>query len=166
MRKIHIILASFFLFVSCSGIELVLEDGSRSNPLFENTSFVVNGDNKELFSSYMPDFFESTKYPDFHLIVDINEKKTKKLIEKNQVASKTDHEIYVNYTLKHINKMCVLTRQEIFSRFSFIPKAEGYNFGSDKSLDNLYKSSFKKNIKKFINNVPPNTNTMGCVNEN
>jgi len=165
MKKIIIIVVSFFLLFSCSGIELVLKDGGRSNPLFENTTFVVNGDNKDLFESYMPAFFETTINPEYHLIVDISEVKTKKLIEKNQVASKTDHEIYVSYTLTNLKKLCVLVRREIFSGFSFMPKAAGYNFGSDRSLDSLYKSSYKKNIKKFINTIPPNANNLGCLNE-
>ena len=84
---------------SCSQIEFVLKDGDKSNPLFKNTGVVVYGEKAQLLKEYTPIYFENPSNYKNELRITVSETKTMKLIEKNQVASKTDYEILMRYIL-------------------------------------------------------------------
>ena len=58
---------------------------------------------------------------------------------------------------------CKIYEKNIITSFSFVPKSFGYNFGTDKSFEKLYKGSIRKNIFEFIRNAPKNPKK-DCLN--
>ena len=87
------------------------------------------------------------------LEINISEKKTKMVIKTNQVSTRIDYEIAISYILSNQSKKCIILTKKQYSRFSFIPKSEGYNFGSDKFLDNLYIRNIENNIDQFLDSL-------------
>ena len=61
-----------------------------------------------------------------------------------------DYNLEFFYSLIDLNKNCVVYEKSLFSNFSYVPKSEGYNFGSDESLDQMYKLATKENIERFV----------------
>ena len=61
-----------------------------------------------------------------------------------------DYNLEFFYSLRDLNKNCVVYEKSLFSNFSYVPKSEGYNFGSDESLDQMYKLATKENIERFV----------------
>ena len=96
--------------------------------------------------------------------IDISEKKTKRSVKDNQAISKLDYELTFQYSLFYNLKMCETYNKIIVSRFSFVPKSSGYNFGSDRSLERSYELAAKENLRDFINSAS-STNIKECTNE-
>jgi len=156
IKKLFFSLFLFFL-LSCSSFEFVLNDGSERNSLKNKTSIVINGTKSENFYRELSSFFGNNKDGEFILIAGFSEKKENRVVKKNQVAEKIDYEIKIDYEVYYKNKKCKIYNKEIVSKFSFVPKSFGYNFGTDRSLEKLYKNSIRKNIKNFIDVFPKNT---------
>ena len=76
------------------------------------------------------------------------------------------HKRPIKYKLVNNIKNCTILEAIENSRFSFIPKSSGYNFGSDRSLDELYKEVFKNNIENFLDKTQNRTNAEECSIEN
>ncbi len=145
----------FMLFVfSCSGIEFVLKENSLPNQFKDKTIIVFNGDKEERFTKEIYAFFGDNTDGDFILITSFSEKKENRLVKQNQVAEKIDYEIAVLYEIFYKNQDCKLFNKKIVSKFSFVPKSFGYNFGTDRSLDKLYSRSIRRNIQNFIDLAP------------
>ena len=87
-------------------------------------------------------------------------------IKTNQVSTRIDYEIIINYVLRNNSKKCVILTKKQQSRFSFIPNSECYNFGSDRVLDNLYLRNIEKNIDQFLDSVEKQIEKKKCINEN
>ena len=100
------------------------------------------------------------------LEINVSEKKTKMVIKTNQVSTRIDYEIVINYILSNQSKKCTVLTKKQYSRFSFIPKSEGYNFGSDKFLDNLYIRNIENNIDQFLDSLEKQIEKKKCINEN
>ena len=83
-------------------------------------------------------------------------------MKKNQVAEKIDYELSVVYNIYHKDISCNVFNKTVLTKFSFTPKSSGYNFGTDRSLEKLYKTSIKNNIKAFVDAVP-NNKKLSCV---
>ena len=157
IRNIISLCCLFFIF-SCSGFEFVLTENSERNSLRGKTFLVVSGEGADLFAQELLLFFEDNKEGDFILKTSFNEKKENRLVRKNQVAEKIDYEIKTTYNLFDKEQDCRIFFREITSKFSFVPKSFGYNFGTDRSLEKLYKNSIRSNIQSFIDAVPDNKN--------
>jgi hypothetical protein len=84
------------------------------------------------------------------------EKKENRIVKNNQVAEKIEYSLEVNYDLFYKTSECKIYNKTIISKFSFTPKSDGYNFGSDRSFDNLYNSSVDQNINSFIDSLQIN----------
>jgi len=162
-KNYNVFLLLLFLF-SCSGIELVLKDSDEINPLRGKTQIVLNNYNTLLMEQLVYSFGNSNR-PEYSLKIIYSENKSNKYVETNQVAKKIDYELLLKYALFNKIKSCTIIKREIYSHFSFVPKAFGYNFGSDKSLQKLFKNSFKYNIGEFLNNLPKELNDIACINE-
>ena len=67
--------------------------------------------------------------------------------------SKLDYELKFDFKLEDISKQCVLYEKVVYSKFSYEPKASGYNFGSDKSLENMYDLATKESFRSFLDYV-------------
>ena len=81
------------------------------------------------------------------------EKKENRIVKNNQVAEKIKYVLEVDYDLFYKTNNCKIFKKKIITSFSFTPKSEGYNFGSDRSFDKLYSNSVDQNINNFINSL-------------
>jgi len=156
-----------FVFISCcSGVDFVFKDGDLSNFIINKTAYSVSGEKKDIINKHLIYYFGTSQTPEFSLSLSFTEKVTKKSIEKNQVASKFDYEIFIDYALKNNTKNCIMLKFKNSSRFTFVPKSSGYNFASDKSLEKLYDLSIEKNIYKFISKLADVSEKKDCLSEN
>ena len=155
-------LLSVLILTGCGKIDLLLLDNNDQNKLRGNTSIVLKGDPVGLFAEEVYSFFEDNQTGEYILITTISEKTENRLVKTNQVAEKINYEITVDYEVFYKSMSCNIFNKKIVSSFSFVPKSFGYNFGTDRSLERLYKTSIKNNIKKFIDAVP-NNKKLSCV---
>tara|TARA_B100001250_G_scaffold362416_1_gene341097 strand:- start:1044 stop:1544 length:501 start_codon:yes stop_codon:yes gene_type:complete len=155
----------FFLF-SCSQIELVLKESEKSTLLKNKTTLKVLNSPSPILKEQLVFYFGKNTAPEFHLTVDVDENKTNRFVKKNQVATKIDYEIKIKYKLVNNIRNCIILEAVQNSRFSFVPKSSGYNFGSDRSLDELYKGVFKNNIENFLDKTQNRTGLEECSIEN
>ena len=165
LNKVLIVYILLFL-INCGGIEYTYDNTEVQKNILQN-KVVFEFSGKELPSlyRYSSSYFGKTNEPKYKVIVNIDEKKTKRSVQTNQAVSKVDYELKFLYKLTNILENCLLIEREIYSRFSYTPKSSGYNFGSDKSLENLYNLSIEDNFNKF-NNVISSKNKLMCSNEN
>ena len=146
----------FFIFlfcfvVSCGGVEFVYKNEKNPiNPLYQKTKVITSGTNLSFMNSYLPMYFgESDEYA-YNLLIDVNEKKTKRSVETNQATSNLRYELRFYYTLTSIKNDCVTFEKEIISYFSIIPKSSGYNYGTDTSLEKKYELAVSDNLNQFV----------------
>jgi len=166
MKKFLLLLLLSHFFQACSNIEFAFNKSESKNPLFEKTNVIITGSVISVVSNIVLSKFGTTQNGAFDLIIDISEKKIRTAIKTNQVSTKIDYEILFNYSLKNISKKCTILTKKQYSRFSFVPKSEGYNFGSDKFLENLYFRNIEDNINQFLNNLEDTIEDKKCINEN
>tara|TARA_Y100001970_G_scaffold172145_1_gene210441 strand:+ start:2572 stop:3060 length:489 start_codon:yes stop_codon:yes gene_type:complete len=141
---------------SCSNIQLVLDDKPKTNFLKNNSSIFVSGKKYENFSQELFSYFGNNKKGEYIIRTTFFEKKENIAVKKNQVAEKIDYELSVVYNIYHKDISCNVFNKTVLTKFSFTPKSSGYNFGTDRSLERLYKTSIKTNIETFINSFPNN----------
>ena len=150
MKSIFLLFIQFVTLTACSNLEFVLNDNEYNNPIHNKTSITITGDEIPKLSNIVLTKFGTTQNGLYNLNIGISEKKIKTVIKINQVSTKIDYEIVFNYSLINNDKKCIILTKKQYSRFSFIPKSEGYNFGSDKFLESLYVRNIKENINRFI----------------
>ena len=149
--------ATIFL-VSCGGFNLVLKEGTSSIKLKGNTNVIFDKNQNERLVGELFSFLGNNEKGDYILVVNYTEEKENILVKKNQVAEKIDYEIIIDYDLFYKDRVCKIYNKKIISQFSFVPKSFGYNFGSDRSLEALYRTTINKNIRSFANSAPSQTN--------
>lgn len=156
----------FLLFVAaCANLEFTYDNNAEiNNPIFNKTKVTLSG--KELTSVYMiiPEIIGVSQEDSYELYININESKKRRSVQNNQAVAKVDHKLNFKYELYNINKNCNIYRKEIISRFTYVPKSSGFNFGSDKSLENKYELAVKKNLKDFVDSMPAEDSFV-CINE-
>jgi len=165
MKNFVLLILQLFVLLGCSNIEFSYND-ELNNQLYNKTDIIITGDEIPFLNSIVLSKFGMSLNGSLGLEINISENKTKVSIKTNQVSTRIDYEIEVNYILRNQSKKCTIFIKKQFSRFSFIPKSEGYNFGSDKFLDNLYIKNIENNIDQFINSLDKQIEKKGCVNEN
>ena len=147
------LLIIFFLFIltSCNNLEFIYNDSNNLiNPLFEKTKVSTTGTELLFMSSYLPVVFGKNKIEDFDLSINIEEKKTKRSVETNQVTSNLRYELRFVYSLVSNIKNCITYEKEILSSFSIIPKSSGYDYGTDASLERKYELAITENLNRYI----------------
>ena len=150
MKKL-ILLSIFFFILSCSEIDFIYKDSERIiNPLYEKTFVDTSGVNLTYINSYVPMFFGERKEDSFRLFINIDEKKLKRSVETNQATSNLRYELMFSYKLFSNRENCLVYKKEILSYFSIIPKSDGYNYGTDASLDNKYELAISENLNQFV----------------
>ena len=150
MKKLFLI-AVFIFIISCSNVEFVYKENKNLiNPLYEKTEINVSGYNINFMNSYLPMFFGNNKEDYFNLSIKIEQNKTKRSVETNQVASKLRYELKLIYTLILNEKNCINFNKELTSSFSINPKSSGYNYGTDTSLEKKYELAITENLNRFI----------------
>ena len=149
MKKVVLILS--LIIYSCSNLNFVYDDNEvDTNPLYEKTKVNTSGKNFAFLKSYVSSIFGNAKSNKFILLINIEEKKIKRSVEKNQTTSNLDYELRFNYTLVLDEEDCVVYKKEILSSFSIIPKSAGYNYGTDVSLEKKYELSIRDNLNQFV----------------
>ena len=139
-----------FFILSCSNVDFVLKDSSLTNPLKNKTSLIIDKNSEERFVRSLYSYFGNDEKNEYILKISFLEKKENRIVKNNQVAEKIEYTLEVNYDLFYKTSECKVYNKTIISKFSYTPKSAGYNFGSDKSFDNLYSSSIDQNINNFI----------------
>ena len=71
----------------------------------------------------MPMFFGDNKDDVYNLLINIEEKKTKRSVETNQTISTLRYDLNFTYQLESISKNCLIFEREIQSNFSVTPKS-------------------------------------------
>lgn len=158
IRKI-ILLFFFVLVSSCANLEFVLDESSP-NKFKNKTQIIDSGVTNELFNRGLYSYFGKVEKKDYILITNFLEKKANRVVKNNQVAEKVDYELTAKYELFYKNFSCKVFEKSIVTKFSFAPKSSGYNFGTDRSFEKLYRNSIKKNIEIFLNDAPTE---MNCI---
>ena len=150
MKKFFLITVFIFI-ISCSNFDFVYkEDKNLINPLYEKTEVSVSGFNINFMNSYLPMFFGNNKEDYFNLSIKIEQNKTNRSVETNQVVSKLRYELIFIYTLFLNEKNCVNFKRELTSSFSINPKSSGYNYGTDRSLERKYELAITENLNRFV----------------
>ena len=150
MKKLAYLFLIFFI-ASCSDIEFVYKDNKNLiNPLYEKTDVNASGVDLVYINSYLPMFFGENKEESFRLLINIEEKKIKRSVETNQATSNLRYELRFFYKFFSKTKNCLIYEKEILSYFSIIPKSDGYNYGTDASLENKYELAVAENLNQFI----------------
>ena len=165
MIKIFNLLITLLFVASCSNLDFTYGGNTEiKNPIYNKTKVTLSG--KDLTSVYMviPEILGRTKEVDYELYIDIDEIKTRRSVQNNQAIAKMDYKLIFTYELYDIKETCYIFKKEIISRFTYVPKSSGYNFGSDKSLDNKYKIAVKKSLDDFID-LMSNESSFVCINE-
>ena len=150
MKKIALSLIFFFIS-SCSQVDFVYKDSKNLiNPLYEKTQVNTSGVDLDYINSYLPMIFGTNKDNKFNLSIDVAEQKTKRSVETNQTISNLRYELRFSYELASVSKNCVTYKKEILSFFSIIPKSDGYNYGTDASLEKKYEIAITHNLNQFV----------------
>ena len=160
-----LILLSCFL-LTCSNIEFSYNKNELNNQLYNKTNIQITGDEIPFLNTIVLSKFGSSQNGPLDLEINISEKKTKIAIKTNQVSTRIDYEIAINYALRSQSKKCTILTKKQYSRFSFIPKSEGYNFGSDRFLDDLYMRNIENNIDQYLDSLEKQIEKNKCINEN
>jgi len=147
----------FFLLLSCSNIELVLEDDIFPKQLKDQVRIVFSENDEEIFIRELYSIFGNNNNGNFILKTSFSEKKENRIVKSNQVAEKIDYELSANYELFYKNRECKIFDKKIVSKFSLFPKSFGYNFGADRSYEKLYADTIKKNVQNFVDLIPNST---------
>ncbi len=161
MIKKYIIFFVLFFLLSCGDISFVLDEDSKTNQYKDNVFVVFTGKPEERFQREVFLFFGNNKDGDYILTTSFFEKKENRLVKKNQVAEKIDYTITINYEVFNKQLACKTYENKVITKFSFVPKSFGYNFGTGRSLDKLYKNSIRKNINNFLS--APNVSVNACM---
>tara|TARA_B100000900_G_scaffold410256_1_gene427721 strand:- start:1344 stop:1832 length:489 start_codon:yes stop_codon:yes gene_type:complete len=153
MKRLTFVLMFFFLS-SCAEVDFIYKDSKNIiNPLYEKTQVDTSGVELSYINSYLAMFFGENKEEDFRLLINIKEKKIKSSVETNQATSNLRYELKFSYSLFSDTKNCLIYEKEIFSYFSIMPKSDGYNYGTDASIENKYELAITENLNQFISFV-------------
>ena len=166
MKNFILLILMLCFLLACSNIEFSYIEDELNNQLYNKTNIIITGDEIPFLNTIVLSKFGISQNEFLDLEINISEKKTKIVIKTNQVSTRIDYEIVINYILSNQSKKCTVLTKKQYSRFSFIPKSEGYNFGSDKFLDNLYIRNIENNIDQFLNSLEKQIEKKKCINEN
>ena len=156
MKKL-LITFIFILTSSCNNMDFTYKNnGNLTNPLYQKTNITTSGVNLAYINSYIPLVFGENKDNVYSLEIEIIENKTKSSVEKNQATSNLRYELRFKYTLVSVEQDCVTYKKEVLSYFTIIPKSEGYNYGTDASLEKKYELVIADNLSQFISFISNN----------
>tara|TARA_Y100001970_G_scaffold244784_1_gene311256 strand:+ start:11764 stop:12246 length:483 start_codon:yes stop_codon:yes gene_type:complete len=160
MIKLLTYLCFLFILSGCNKVEWVLDDKNSNDEYKNNVRLIFNEIEEESFVRELLSFFGNNKNGQYIISAHFLEKKENRLVKSNQVAEKTDYELIANYEVFYKNTNCKILDKEISSKFSFVPKSFGYNFGTDRSFEKLYLRSIKDNILQLNASIPINNDCL------
>ena len=149
---------------ACSQISFVYNDSKNLvNPIYNKTNYKFSGKDIASAYRYAARYLEILAAQHF-MLNKIEEETTKRSVQSNQAISKMDYELTFIYSLKNLETNCSVLDTDVVSKFSYVPKSSGYNFGSDQSLQKLYELAVKSNLTQFIDSIKQE-NLSTCSNE-
>ncbi len=165
MKKFRALVVVFLFFLaSCSKIDFVYKnEGSVVNPIYNNTNVSVSGLDVPIMNRYVSSYFGTPNNPQYNLKIHVTEKKIKTSVATDQSITKIRYELGYLYKLKS-KKDCVSYEKKIVSTFTLTPKSSGFNFGSDRSLDNKYELAIIDSFNQFLSFIS-DKNFNNCNNE-
>ena len=109
MKKVFCLI--IFLFIlSCGNLEFVYNDNTNLiNPLYNKTKVTTSGSDLVFMNSYLQMLFGENKNDEFVLLINVEEKKTKRSVETNQATSNLRYELRFNYTLISNKNDCIVS---------------------------------------------------------
>ena len=162
----YFIIIIFLFSASCNKISFTYNNNTNlTNPIYNKTEVFISGKDIPSLYRYVSSYIGRNKSPAYQLEISIEEEKTKRSVQTNQAVSKVDYKLSFEYTLSSIVNNCINYNEVIHSRFTYLPKSSGYNFGSEESLENSYNLAVKNNLQQFIRSVSALDFT-NCKNEN
>ena len=165
VKKLFLFFVLLNLF-ACSQISFVYNNSKNLvNPIYNKTTYEFSGKDIASAYRYAARYFGNTSSPTFHVKIKIEEETTKRSVQSNQAISKMDYELTFIYSLTNLEKKCSVLKTDVVSKFSYVPKSSGYNFGSDQSLENLYELAVKDNIERFVDLISKEKFSE-CLDEN
>ena len=100
-------------------------------------------------------FIKNPEGPIKYILTAISKKSSTNLvIEDDQTATQIESSIRIKYTLTSQGGQCLIDEKEIITTLDYKVKSSGYNFGADRSFEELYTGSVKKNIQQFVDIIP------------
>ncbi len=163
--KNYIFIVIITYLYSCSNISFVYENTDKqNNKLYNKISYNVAGTDIPSVHRLVGNYYGQSKKPVYNLSIIVSQSKKKRSVQTNQAIAKLDYELKFNYELSHINKKCLVFNKNIYSRFTYVPKSSGYNFGSDQSLVRMYELAVKEGLDRF-NDLVFNIDRLECKNE-
>jgi hypothetical protein len=157
-----LVLLVLLILSACSNFELVLKDTDKINPYKDKTSILFDENVSSDVAFEFISLIGNEKKGEYILKISFSEEKENIIVKKNQVAEKIDYELLIKYKVFKKNSDCEIVRKNITTRFSFVPKSFGYNFGTERSFKKLYRSSVRKNINEFLT-ISPTKTALKCI---
>ena len=139
------------VLTSCNNMDFTYKNKiDLSNPTYDKTQILITGKDIKSINKYASKYFGSNKDRIYVLNINVEEKTIKRSVNSNQAVSKVDYELFFNYELFNKKDSCLIYSTTVTSTFSYVPKSEGYNFGSDQSLQKSYDLASKNNIEEYL----------------
>ena len=160
-RKFSVVLF-FIILTSCSKFEFVHDKSLKTNPLINNTSIYVGGDNIPILKTKLKENLGVPNNLNFQLSVSSKEETINIVKESNMTASVIQIKQSLVYELKLIEKNCIIVKKEISNSRKFNSKSEGYNFGSDLSKKEIIESLIEENLRQYISYIATNYIVLEC----
>jgi len=152
----------FIIMTGCSKFEFVHDKSLGTNPLINNTSVNVVGDNIPILKTELKKTLGTSKNINFELNVFSKEETVNIVKELNMTASLIQIKHSIVYELKLLEKNCIIITKTISNSRNLNSKAEGYNFGSDLSKKEIIESLVKENLRQYLNFITTNFLVLDC----
>ena len=168
MKLPNLLFVLVLLIGGCSQIDFVLKNAGSKSSIENLLVYEVSGVKTEYLLESLISNFGSIKNENdkrFRLGADIEETVVKTTIETNQVSTTLQYTIVVNYELIDLNEDCKTVNKRYEDSFTHYPKSQGYNFGTDLSLQKTYKNYVNSNVLNFKTYLETNQDFISCTNE-
>tara|TARA_B100000965_G_scaffold347450_1_gene319557 strand:- start:118 stop:654 length:537 start_codon:yes stop_codon:yes gene_type:complete len=158
------LLLILFLY-SCSNFSFVYNNNEGDKEFF-NAEIIVSGSDADVIKKLLSSKFLSNQSPkNYRLTVNSKLETKSVVIENDQTASTVEIKYILDYNLFNYKKNCNVVKESVGSFSTYNSRAEGYNFGSDLSKEQVSKQVIQDNINKFINQINTKGNELGCIDE-
>jgi len=160
------ILAALFLFAfisSCSSIEFVYKNMGLVEKYINKTKVIAHGDESEFLTASLTKKF-GTIGRVYKYILRTNIKINETVTSTNQDQSATGYlvNIIIQYDLTNDTGSCLLYSNSIKTSFTYNAKSEGYNFGTEQSLEKNIKQNINKNLEIFLQRLSIDSSNQEC----
>ena len=165
--KIANIFILFCILSSCSSVEFVYNKSNTVGEFKKNTTIVSMGNESEYLLSYLARKLEA-KEEGVGYTLKISSQIEESITATNQDQSAASYYIngIVQYELINNIKKCIIYLDIIETGFSYNTKSEGYDFGTEKSIEKNNKQNFEYTAEVFLKQISSLPKNAKCINEN